>query len=206
MRTLIAIPAFDTVQTLFMTSLLSLRKPEGTNIKVCTGSLVYDARNTLAMEAIRGGYDRILWLDSDMVFDPDMMERLNADLDTGLDCVCAAYFTRKAPVRPVVYKALDVVDGVPTNTPVDTIPEEIFEVAGMGFGAVMMRIGVFHAMGDLRPFSPLPGWGEDLSFCLRMREKGFRMWCDGRVNVGHLGISIIDASTWAGAQKEGDRP
>ena len=81
MRTMIAVPCMDTVQTFFMTSLLSLRKPEGTEVAVASCSLVYEARHNLAMKAIKDGFDRVLWLDSDMRFDPDLMERLGADLD-----------------------------------------------------------------------------------------------------------------------------
>ena len=199
MRTLIAVPCMDMVQTLFMTSLLAMRRQEDDNVMVCTHSLIYDARNILAQKAVNGGYDRILWLDSDMVFGPDLLENLSADLDTGLDIVCATYFTRKNPVLPCVYEALEVIGGQPTSRPFAEIPRDLFQVEGCGFGAVLMNTSVFRAIPEL-PFSPIYGWGEDLTFCLRAKEAGFQVWCDGRVRIGHAGISIIDESTWLGAK------
>ena len=104
MRTLIAIPCLDMVHTLFFASMLSLRKPEGTEVAIASCSLVYESRHTLALKAINEGFDRVLWLDSDMTFDPDMLERFSADLDQGLDFVCGLFFTRKNPIKPCVYE------------------------------------------------------------------------------------------------------
>ena len=67
MRTLIAVPCMDMVHTVFMASLLQLNKPEGTEIAVSSSSLVYDARHSLAKKALNEGFDRILWIDSDMM-------------------------------------------------------------------------------------------------------------------------------------------
>ena len=63
MRTMIAIPCMDMVHTLFFASMLSLRKPEGTEVAVASCSLIYEARHTLAMRALNEGFDRVLWLD-----------------------------------------------------------------------------------------------------------------------------------------------
>ena len=68
MRTLIAVPCMDMVHTFFMTSLLALRKAAGTEVAVASCSLVYEARHTLALKALNDGFDRVLWLDSDMNF------------------------------------------------------------------------------------------------------------------------------------------
>ena len=76
MRTLVAIPCMDMVQTSFMKSLLRLMSVDETQISFRVSSLVYNSRNQLAAEAISQGYDRILFLDSDMVFQPDLLIRL----------------------------------------------------------------------------------------------------------------------------------
>ena len=100
MRTLIAVPCMDTVHTLFFSSMMNLHKPEGTEIAISCSSLVYTARNNLAKKAIDEGFDRVLWLDSDMVFDADLLDRLSEDMDKGLQYVCGLFFTRKNPIRP----------------------------------------------------------------------------------------------------------
>ena len=203
MRTLIAIPCMDTVQTMFFISMMGLCKPEGTKTAIVSHSLIYDARNELAALAVEKGYDRVLWLDSDMVFDADLMERLGADLDEGREMVCGLYFTRRAPVRPCVYSELCCreSDGhvIPVVKSYENYPKDtVFEAQGCGFAACMMTTDLIRriqARHD-RPFSPAEGFGEDLTFCLRAREAGAAIWCDSRIKVGHAGISVVNEDTW----------
>lgn len=205
MKTLIAIPCMDTVQTLFFASYLKLKKPEGqeTVTAVTTSSLIYEARNTLAGIAIDGGYDRILWVDSDMTFEPDMLTRFHADLDEGRDMVCGLFFTRKNPVRPVIYDRLEDIgpDGQLVNVShvLEDYPRDaVFPVAGCGFGAVMMKVDLLRKVRDKfgPPFTPFPTHGEDFAFCIRARMLGAAIWCDSRIKVGHAGVSIINETTW----------
>ena len=75
MRTLIAIPCLDTVCTEFLSSILNLQCVGDVGFKITQATLIYEARNLLSQQAVREGYDRIMWLDSDMVFHPDVMAR-----------------------------------------------------------------------------------------------------------------------------------
>lgn len=200
MRTMIAVPCMDTVQTFFMTSLLSLRKPEGTEVAVASCSLVYEARHNLAMKAIKDGFDRVLWLDSDMRFDPDLMERLGADLDGGRDIVTGLYFTRKNPVKPCVYEVCHPRkrkngEIYPAAESFKKLPAGIFEAEGCGFGCVMMTTDALKAAGDL-PFFPTEGFGEDLTFCRKVRAAGIPIWCDPDIKADHIGISLINETQW----------
>ena len=36
-------------------------------------------------------------------------------------------------------------------------------------------------------FTPLPHFGEDLSFCIRARECGYEICCDPTIRIGHVG-------------------
>lgn len=207
MRTLIAIPCMDTVPTDFMLSLLNLRKPEGTEISVSVSSLVYNARNLLAKKALDLGFDRVLWLDSDMKFAPDLMERLGESLDAGLEMVSALYFTRKTPIKPCVYKVLGNVrntegEEVPAAVSYRDYPKDsLFEVAGCGFGAVMMTTGLIRRCG-VNPFFPVMGFGEDFTFCLRARQEGARIWCDSTIQAGHIAHTVIDESCFTGEEEK----
>lgn len=205
MRTMIAIPCMDMVHTLFFASMLSLRKPEGTEVAVASCSLIYEARHTLAMRALNEGFDRVLWLDSDMSFEPDLLERLSANLDQGLDFVCGLYFTRKNPVQPCVYKICHPTPNkkgeiLPTAESFQEIPDGLFEIEGCGFGAAMMTVDLIRRAGPL-PFFPAEGYGEDLTFCRKARAAGVTLWCDGRIKIGHIGISVINESTWNKVRK-----
>lgn len=202
MRTLIAVPCLDTVHTLFMASLLALRRgePGDAEIALSSSSLVYEARNMLAEKAVNGRFDRVLWLDSDMSFEPDLMERFAADLDEGREFVSCLYFTRKNPVKPVVYSECDISKtGRITLTPYSDYPRDsIFRIRACGFGAVMHSVDLLRKIGDKygRPFSPEIGFGEDLSFCRRAEGVGAELYCDSRIRPGHIGLSIINESTW----------
>lgn len=196
MRTLLAMPCMETVYTDFFIRTLGMHRFEGDESTATKGSLVYDARNLLANKAIDEGFDRVMWLDSDMIFDPDLEHRLAARLDEGYDIVSGLYFTRRLPLRPVIYKELYVEgqpDGSlkPISVSYDDYPENsVFEIAACGFGAVMMTVDALKRVRDHYglPFSPAIGFGEDLSFCMRAKELGIKMHCDSSIKLEHIMI------------------
>lgn len=185
---LIAIPCLNYMDVNFVASLLSLKRIGASKYSILSNSLVYDARNRMSAEAIDTGADRILWLDSDMVFNYDLMEKLAADMDEGRDFVCGIFFKRRMPIVPVLNK----IPASPTDKPeiyLDYPKNQIFEVGAAGFGAVMTSTEMIKNIWDKygEPFSPMPGNGEDYSFCIRARELGYKLYCDSRIKVGHVG-------------------
>lgn len=201
MRYMICVPCMDMVHTAFMSTMLTLVRPPDTEIAVSSTSLIYDARNRLAQHALNKGVDRVLWVDSDMQLPKDLLEKLGSDLDAGMDCVSALFFTRKAPVQPCIYKTMITDKAIPLATPYYDFPiDKPFEIASCGFGAVMMTTDMIRKIAsdqkDGLIFSPILGWGEDFSFCLRAHQSGFKIYCDPRVQPGHIGQSIFSYETW----------
>lgn len=197
MRTLIAVPAMDMLSTDFCRSCVGLQLSGEVQWTFSQGSLVYDGRNILADTAVREGFDRVLWLDSDMVFDPYLFQRLSEHLDLGKEMVSGLYVSRKAPIHPVIYKSIrrDPLENgfLPVAEAYSDYPRDsLFPVAGCGFGAVMMTTELLRRLQAAYglPFTPLPGFGEDLSFCLRVQELGAEMWCDSSIKLGHAGMAI----------------
>ena len=197
MKTLIGIPAMSWVYTDFMQSMLALEKPDAKLMVQCN-SLIYDARNNISWAAIQNGFDRVLWIDSDMKFEPDLLIRLNKDMDdNGLDCVSGFCTSRSDNPTPCIYKDIhwEVDEGrVKTSAdPVDKCPNGLFEVAGMGFGAVLIKTELIQTVVDAfgPPFQPLPFLGEDLAFCWRAGQLKRRLWCDGRIQIGHIGTHVF---------------
>lgn len=194
MKTLICIPCMDMVHTEFMKCILGMRRVGDTKITISCSSLIYDARNHMAMRAVDEGFDRLLWLDSDMSFEPDLMERLSARLDEGRDYVSGLYFTRKPPILPVIYRGYCREDGVPVPVWYDNYPrDDVFEVSATGFGGVMMTAECVKKVVDKfgLPFSPMGRFGEDLSFCARLSQAGVKMWVDSTIKMGHVGLGTI---------------
>lgn len=192
MKIMIAIPCMDQVATQFSTSLAMLRKAGDCVIASKQGSLIYAARDDLAKMAIKMDADYILWLDSDMVFEPDLLERLLEDREKG-DIVSGLYFRRAAPFSPVLFNQLELVNNKPVFTEFSEIPEDVFEVGGIGFGCVLMPtdvlLGVALKHGEM--FSPFCGMGEDIAFSWRARQCGFKIVCDPKIKLGHVGHIII---------------
>lgn len=183
-KVLIAVPALDTMPTQTVYSMLSLKRDCPSRFSFIVRASCHDARNLLAREAIESGADRVLWIDSDMVFGEDLMIRLGEDLDAGWDMVCGLYFKRELPVTPVIYKAIYRSGGVTVYS--DYPRNSVFQIAGCGFGAVMMTTQILQE-ADEYAFTPMPGFSEDLSFCLRAQSIGARIACDSRIKVGHVG-------------------
>lgn len=203
MKTLVAVPCMEMMKTKFVDCLLSLRHDY--TIEFGVASLIYDTRNQFIIKAIDGGYDRMFWIDSDMVFDSATMAYLNEDLDRGYDFVAALAFKRRSPYTPVIYQELDVIKNDNNSlTPVAKsyleYPKDcLFEVGGFGFGFVAMNVAGLKRVVDKYGkmlFSPYTCFGEDLSFCIRAKSAGEKLYCDSRAEVGHIGEYVYNSETF----------
>jgi len=194
MKTLIAIPCMDMVATGFCQSLAMLKRIGECYVTHLAGSLVYDSRNKIAAKAVELGCDYIMWFDSDMIFEPDTLERLMAHMEDK-DIVSGLYFRRSGTYAPVIFKELNeredgTVDAVGFN---DYPKDKPFEVAGIGFGCVLMKTSLLLEMAaEFKDwFTPWGHMGEDLSFCKRARALGYKVWVDPTIKCGHVGNVVI---------------
>lgn len=138
--------------------------------------------------------DYVLWLDSDMVFPADTLERMLATMqEKDLDILTGVYYRRRSPYTPVLFDQLEIVDDTCNSTEFDTIPDELFEVGGCGFGCVLMSADVlFNVMAKYQDlFFPFARVGEDIAFCVRARECGFKIFADPSIALGHYSQQIV---------------
>lgn len=201
MKTFIAVPSMDLAPMLFADSLAMLEKEGETVLGNERSSLIYSARNNLAAMAVDREADRILWLDSDMVFPSGTLRHMSKVLDElgNKVILTGAYFRRTPPYSPVLYKKLDFDEkGNAIWEDVTEVPNEIFEVEACGFGCVLAPTAAFvevsHEFGEI--FGPIHGTGEDLSFCWRARQLGYKIFCDPRINLGHVTQMMITRKDW----------
>lgn len=192
MRTLVAVPCMDNVAAPFAHSLSSMKNEGECFISFIIGSLIYESRNNFCKQALKTKADYVLWLDSDMVFESDVMERMHRHMEDGKDIVSGLYFRRRAPFTPVLYKELGG-NGSYVEYP-DYPKDSVFEIGGCGFGCVMLKREVIEAVAfdSGNWFEPCDGYGEDLSFCVRAKRAGFKIWCDSTIKCGHVGQLIIN--------------
>lgn len=163
------------------------------SIRTLGGSLVDDAREKLAEDAIKEGYTHILWTDSDMVFEHDALNKL---LEDDKDIVTGICFKRVPPYTPAIYKCGQVY--------IDYPKDSLFEVDECGFGFILTKVSalkeVLDEFGGM--FQRAYPYGEDISFCKRWRELTKKtgmphtIWCDSRVKIGHVGTTIVTEKTF----------
>jgi GT2 family glycosyltransferase len=194
LKILIAVPSMDTVAAGFAQSLATLHKVGQCSVRFVCGSLIYDARNKLAAQAIKMEADYIMWFDSDMVFEPDTLVRL---LETAekedAHIVSGLYFRRSAPYTPVAFGTLEISDDKTEWTDYEGELTGVHKVGGAGFGCVLTDAQVilecFGKYGTC--FSPIGHVGEDLSFLWRAKQLGYDTYLDCDVKCGHVGHVIV---------------
>lgn len=165
---------------------------------VVTNTFVSEARNMLADGVLSSASDDdlALWIDSDMVFNFDDMDRLIKSFDASdYDILSGLYFTRneKDERVPLIYFASDEKNKFITGKPVDLPKEGIVKVDGVGFGFLVMKASVLKKLKS--EHDKIFGWcyhdgefvGEDITFCQRAAEAGFKIGVDLSIKLGHYG-------------------
>jgi len=157
-------------------------------------------RSQMATEALRAGFEATMWIDADIAFHPDSVDRLRVH---GLPIVCGIY-----PQKGKRSLACHVLPGAPSLTfgPKGGLVELLYAAAGFLFvhRAVYERVQQHHRLpvcnerfgSSLVPyFQPLIApvdnghWylAEDYAFCQRAREAGFAISADTTLRLWHLG-------------------
>lgn len=208
-KILIAVPCMDMVSARFAQSLATLRKVDTCVVSFLMGSLVYDSRNKLAGYAVEIEADYILWLDSDMVFPPDTLERMVGVMDQHdeIDILSGLYFRRGQPFTPVAFDKLEInQENECEYEDMQDVPEELSEIAGCGFGCVLMRTDCLFDIASKYDgvwFTPLGNVGEDCSFCIRARNEGYKIFMDPSIELGHMAYAPVTRELYQ-ALKEGN--
>ena len=191
MKLLIAIPTLDYVHVDFMRRLLKLQKLLTSRnvdfeIKINSGTLVYLAREELTAYALGYEFTHVLWLDSDMVFEEEIVDDL---FDTGKDFVCGIFHARRPGHQSCIFRNLVP----PERYRYDEYPFDTFQIKGCGMAATLINTEILKAVRDHfgNCFTPAYNLGEDLAFCKRADELGFTIWCEPTVRVGHIGHLVI---------------
>lgn len=158
------------------------------------------ARNTVAQWVFDNPskVDGIMWVDSDIVPEPDSIWRLLGTAEKhGHDILSGVYHERHPPHEPLFhtfnpetrhFKRCHVYE-----------PNTIIAVDGCGFGFVWTSTKSIQTIRKHPDFNPdtgrwfpdnrqsASGFGEDLSFCFYAMQMGVRVHVDTGVQVGHCG-------------------
>lgn len=146
-------------------------------------------RNTIINVAIEQKCTHVLFIDDDMAYPPDALNRL---LEHDKDIVSGLYVSRAYPHQPVVF---DLADENGSACPMYLIEKpRLVPIVAAGFGFLLVKTSVFDKLekpyvrlGELDPEQ----WCDDIGFFKRVREAGIQSYCDLTVMCGHIGTMII---------------
>ena len=177
-----------------------LTQTKGCDIHLEPLSLVYIARERIAEIAIKNGYEYLLFVDSDMVWTNWQIEQL---IKADKDIVTGLAFMRKPPYLPCVHKVMRL--GEMGEKQEQLLDENMWqdglqEVEGCGLAFCLIKVD---ALKDIREkntnlFHPYAGYGEDLSFSIKARRAKYSLWCEPKVQVGHLTTDIVGFGHYLG--------
>jgi len=175
-------------------------------------SVVYYVRNKCLGGSVTRGidqkpfngevdYDYMMWIDSDMVFNPeDFLEllKMNVPIASGL-------YKTQNDTHYATVKDWNM-DHYRQNGSFEFLTEESiedlsepFEVDYTGFGWILIKKGVFESL-EYPWFRPewedfgngvMEFTSEDVGFCKNIKEKGYKIYVNPKVIVGHEKTKIL---------------
>jgi len=156
------------------------------------GTLIFDQREKLVEHALDGNCDYILFIDSDMRFPKNTIDRL---LKHDKPIVGVNATTRTVPVKPTA-KQLEIDEEKKENYWYPVISKGktgIEQVTAIGCGVMLVKAEVFN--NTPKPwfwFYQIPGGktlGEDVHFCVAAADAGYETWVDHDLSqeIGHVG-------------------
>lgn len=194
LRVTVGVPCYAHFHAEMAISLIQalLRCPYELHLTVQRGCYIAEGREACVTAALGVGADYLMFIDTDMQFPADGIERLVAQ---GKDIIGGAYNEKRFPPTSTV-KISDGNGGFATATV--NLPSDPFRCAavGTGFMAVNLKRLTAHLTAPFFAFTTdahevtrawASGPGEDTAFCLRAHRAGLEVWCDPTVKLGHWG-------------------
>lgn len=151
--------------------------------------------------------DYVLWLDSDVVFNPNQLTKLISRInDFKLSCLSGVYFSRHGNNNPMFCYG-NIENGFQFHN--EIIPNKIIEVDAVGFGFFLIPIKtILYYVSKYKPTEWFESnkWfpesvaphnriyvvGEDLDWCVKAKQIGIKISVDTSVLLNHNGITIND--------------
>lgn len=196
----VLVPVQSAIEPACEAALVALER-RGYAVRRVRGYAAIDqGRNQMATDALRDGFEETMWIDSDIVFDPNDIDRLRAHR---LPVVSAIY-----PQKGRRRLASRVLPGTP-----ELIFGErgrVVEIQYAATGFLLVRKEVYTTLQErlhlptcnerferpmipfFQPMTVSDGDGhwylaEDWAFCERARQCGFKVYADTRIRLGHVG-------------------
>ena len=158
------------------------------------------------LESMTGVEDYALMIDSDMTFEMNALELLMETASKNPDAIITGIAPiGKPPFRPAIFDWPEREDKKPVH--IDEWPDEPFEIGATGSFCMLIPKNIAKGVGE-KPFDHIHDyfpWGtsvedrelrHDFAFSKRVREAGFRIICDPRVQLGHIRPIPMEMEDW----------
>lgn len=143
------------------------------------GYTIAENRTYIVNKAKEARCSHVLFVDDDMVFPANTLDKL---LSHNVEVVGVNSHSRTLPLKSTV-----LVDG--------EIKDELFECIQVGGGILLVQMKVFGGVPE--PWFEFVTYesgqikmGEDAFFCEEVYRAGWKVYCDGSIEVGHIGDYI----------------
>jgi GT2 family glycosyltransferase len=189
-------PVYDRVEARTMAAMMALRMPAKEQVRFAIVEEEPDiilARNKIIANIMQSNSGNVfsLWVDSDIFFDSSsllqmaevMTRHSNAGIVTGL------YRGRSSPHEVTVFKYINVDNEFGFVPAYNEKATEEYLIDACGAGFMLVRNQVFI---DGCSFDRVLAYSEDLSFCMRVRDAGYKIYACPGVKCGHVFKSMLE--------------
>lgn len=162
------------------------------------GYHIGENRNYCVVQAQRNQSDYLFFVDDDMTFEKDTLQRL---LGVNKEVIGVNSYSRCLPLSSTVglmdkdgnYMHPDKHSAIEMK-----IPDGLFKCYFVGTGIMLIDMKVFDKIE--KPYFSFTSdengmivHGEDGSFCASVKKAGMDIWCDSTIKAGHIGEYIYQA-------------
>jgi hypothetical protein len=162
------------------------------------GYTIGENRTVCAIEALRQNCTHLLFIDDDMTFPEDTLDKL---IEHDKDIVGVWSFSRTLPLSPTIM-FLEGENYLPQDKMTDEQLKrktEVFECFAVGMGVCLIDMRLFKEDKLGKPWFNFKvselgkvDVGEDAWFCAQAKRAGYSVWCDPKLSIGHIGDYIYN--------------
>lgn len=194
----ICLPLTDSkVHTQFFDSFLLMDKPAFVYLRPSFHGPIDAVRNDLVAQALQMNVTHLLFMDTDQTYPSDTISKLlSHDVD-----VCGCLISRRyPPFDPIVMRMDKEVNKLYRIDDEEIEREELTQVDATGTGCVLFKAEVFKKIPkpwfEFKVNDAGEPVGEDINFCYKLGDAGYKIYVDTSIKVGHLSTLEVSYETY----------
>jgi GT2 family glycosyltransferase len=193
----------------------------GYSIQGATSSGVVEGRNEVVREFLRSAAEWLFFVDSDMGFEPDALERLMASADPVERPIVGGLCFGFGPIGdqlgignalikrpfPTIFDLRETDDDAGFKPRWDYVPGVLQRCSATGGALILIHRSVLQGIADkwgevwfdrMRHPKAKKLWGEDTSFCARAGMLGHPIYVDAAVQSSHSKVIMVTQDVFMG--------